>query len=90
VPTIAEAADLPNFEVVLWIGLFAPAGTSKDIVERLNTSVVRSLEVPELRERLQASGILPLSSTPQALGERVRRDIGAVSEMAKSGRLKAN
>ncbi len=90
VPTLAEAADIPGFEVVLWIALFAPAGTPKDIVERLNLSVVRSLETPDLRERLLTAGIIPVSSTPQALAERMRRDIGVISEMAKAGRLKVN
>lgn len=87
-PTFTEAG-VPTYEVVLWIGMFAPAGTPRDVIARLNDSIVRGLEAPDLRERLMASGIIPGSSTPQALAETVRRDIDSISAMARSGHLAA-
>jgi len=64
VPTMAEAG-YPQIESNQWVGLFAPAGTPKDIVELLNRAIVRSIALPEIKERLSALGFEPLASTPE-------------------------
>src|SRR6185503_11396511 len=50
-PTVAEAS-VPGYSALQWYGLLAPAGTPKDIVEKLATTVAEALRVPEVRERL--------------------------------------
>jgi tripartite-type tricarboxylate transporter receptor subunit TctC len=87
-PTMSEAG-LPGYELVFWLALFAPAKTPRDVIARLHTSVERSVQSPELRERLLSAGVLPMSSTPQALGDMVRRDLAQVREMAKTVRMAA-
>ena len=51
-PTLAESG-LPGFEIGSWQGVFAPAGTPPDIVKRLNTEIVKILNLPEVKEKLR-------------------------------------
>ncbi|MEQ1772327.1 MAG: tripartite tricarboxylate transporter substrate binding protein [Burkholderiales bacterium] len=57
-PTIAESG-VPGYEMLNWLGLFAPGNTPRAIVDRLNTEVVRILRTPDVRERLNAAGAEP-------------------------------
>lgn len=67
VPTVAEAAGLPDFNVVAWIGLVARAGTPPEITNRLATEAQKALQSAELRERYQTLGMDPVSSSPAEL-----------------------
>jgi tripartite-type tricarboxylate transporter receptor subunit TctC len=73
-PTMAEAG-VPGFEMTVWFGLVAPAGTPRPIIERLNREVGEILRTAELKERFAAAGIDITPSTPDELGERVRADL---------------
>lgn len=73
-PTIAEAG-LPGYESSTWYGLFAPAGTPRPIVDRLNREVVRIVRTPEFAERLKSLGITPRTSTPEEFAQVIRDDI---------------
>jgi tripartite-type tricarboxylate transporter receptor subunit TctC len=64
VPTVAES--LPGFEVSNWIGLFAPAGTSPEIVARLNDEVQKIMRSPEIEKRLETEGAKFIPTTPQS------------------------
>jgi len=55
VPTVAESG-LPGFEVSNWIGLFAPVGTPRDIVDRINAEVQRIMRTPEMARRMESEG----------------------------------
>jgi tripartite-type tricarboxylate transporter receptor subunit TctC len=68
IPTVAESG-VPGFEYVTWYGLFAPAGTPRDIVNRLNAQVVRMLADPELAKRFASQGAEPMSNTPEQLAQ---------------------
>jgi tripartite-type tricarboxylate transporter receptor subunit TctC len=80
VPTVAEAG-LRGYDVMVWFGLVAPAGTPPAVVARLNARVIEILALPEVRERFLAQGVEPLGSTPEAFGAHIR------SEMARWGRV---
>ncbi len=54
VPTIAQAAGLPQYEASSWFGMLAPAGTPPDVIHRIQQEVARALNAPAVRERLQA------------------------------------
>jgi tripartite-type tricarboxylate transporter receptor subunit TctC len=56
VPTLAEAAPLPGFDIVSWFGVLAPAATPKEIVARLNTELIKILSIPEVQKRLHRGG----------------------------------
>src|SRR5450631_1877191 len=65
VPTVAEMG-LPGYEGILWIGLMAPAGTPKPIIDKLATAVQNAVHSPELAGRLARDGVEPTGGTPQA------------------------
>lgn len=88
VPSVAEAAGaagLPDFKPpTLWYGIVAPAGTPKEIVEKLNGVLARVLARPELRTRLLADGAIPPSDTSaQAFARVVASDHGRYAKMLK-------
>jgi len=64
VPTIAET--LPGFDVANWIGMFAPAGTPKEIVDRLNAEVQKIMRSPDVETRLEAEGAKFIPTTPES------------------------
>jgi tripartite-type tricarboxylate transporter receptor subunit TctC len=64
-PEVAPIADtIPGFEAATWVGLLAPAGTPRDIVERMQREIEKVVHLPEVQERLSASGAEPVASTP--------------------------
>ncbi len=64
VPTIEEAAGLKGFEATSWFGLLAPAGTSADIVNRIQQEVAKSLATPAMKEKMLSQGANPSGNTP--------------------------
>src|SRR5436853_569861 len=72
IPAIGET--LPGFEVMSWLGLAAPGGTARPIVERLNREVRAILELPEIRDKLAIVGNVPMPSTPEQMQEHIERD----------------
>jgi len=73
-PTVAEAG-WPGFELSLWFGLFAPSGTPRPIIERLNIDTRKVLALPEMREALALQGLEPSSSTPAEFAVMIRDEI---------------
>ena len=71
VPTVNEAADLKSYELIAWFGSFAPAGTPRDIIARLNDTIRRSAEARDLRERFAPIGLELAPGTAEALASRV-------------------
>ncbi len=71
-PTVAET--VPGFGVNNWIGLFAPAGTPQDIVNRLNVEVVRVMLMPEVQKRMESEGARFTKKTPEEFGQFVRAE----------------
>jgi tripartite-type tricarboxylate transporter receptor subunit TctC len=65
-PTLAELG-VPGFDAAVQAALFAPAGTARPIVARINADVVRVLQLPQTRERFAALGVEPVGSTPEEL-----------------------
>jgi tripartite-type tricarboxylate transporter receptor subunit TctC len=75
IPTVAEALDLPDYEVDSWIALFAPAKTPEPIIARMYKEVARVVQIPEVRQKLIEQTADPVGSTPQELQEIVKRDL---------------
>jgi tripartite-type tricarboxylate transporter receptor subunit TctC len=73
-PTMAEAG-VPDFDMTVWFGLVAPAGTPRPIIERLNREVGEILGTRALKDKFAAAGIDIIPSTPEELGERIRADL---------------
>lgn len=89
VPTVAEAA-VPGYEYDAWFGIFAPAGTPKAIISRLNQVIVKALEMPDLREQLARAGLDPEPSTPDELGKILRADTAKWAKIIKAAGIPTN
>jgi tripartite-type tricarboxylate transporter receptor subunit TctC len=72
-PTMNEI--LPGYDRTSWFGLFAPAGVPRPIIDKLNKEIVDIVQLPAVRKRFVGSGAEIASSTPEALGERLRTDL---------------
>jgi len=74
VPTFQEAG-LPGFEVSVWTGVFAPARTPAEIIDKVNRAIDAALKSPELSERLLAVGIEPVGGSAEEAQEHLRREV---------------
>jgi tripartite-type tricarboxylate transporter receptor subunit TctC len=82
-PTIAESG-LAAYDVSSWQGVFAPAGTPKEIVAKLNTEIRRILALPDVRERLTQLGADPAGNTPEQFGAYVKAEIAKWGPIVKA------
>ena len=73
VPTVAEQG-FRDFDVTTWYGVFAPAGTPKDIVNTLNAEVNKLLATPEMKDAIHAQGAEPQAMTPEQFGALLKAD----------------
>jgi tripartite-type tricarboxylate transporter receptor subunit TctC len=81
-PTIGEF--YPGYEVTIWLGLFAPAGTPEPIVTTLRTEVQKALGQPELADKLNVTGALqPLLESPEGFAALIRHDYEKYGKLAK-------
>ena len=87
VPTLAEAG-LAAFDRYTWFGMFAPAGTPREAVARVQVEVVASLKAPDLLERFTQVGAEPVGSTPEQFVERIRSDTARWAEVIKAANVK--
>ncbi len=88
-PTIAESG-VPGYEMVLWIGVFAPAGTPRDIASKLNAEVVRVVGLSDIRERLSGMGVEPLGNTSEQMADWIRREIAKFGPVVKAANIQAD
>jgi tripartite-type tricarboxylate transporter receptor subunit TctC len=87
VPTISETG-VPNFEVSGLIGLLAPAGTPPDVIKKLNAAALKSLEDPDVRQRLTALATIPVGGAPDRLAKVIRDDIDKWARVIRTANLK--
>ena len=83
------AAALPGYEAVAPIGMFAPAGTSGAIINRLNQETVRALSQPDVKQKLLNSGVEAVASSPEVLAAKIRSDIVKWGKVVKDAGIKA-
>jgi tripartite-type tricarboxylate transporter receptor subunit TctC len=88
IPAMTET--VPGYEMVLWIGVFAPAGTPREIAEKLNAEVVRVVKLPDIREKLEAMGVEPLGNTSEQMAEWIRREIARFGPVVKAANIQAD
>lgn len=88
-PAISETPGLEGFEVIAWIALFAPAGTPKDIVDRLNSVVRRGLEKPAIREKIAGFAAEPAPGSPEDLARFVREQLASWGRSIREAGIQA-
>ena len=81
VPTFAEAG-VAGFDIPVWSAVFAPAGSPRPVVDRLNAAIVRALRAPAVAKRFQANVETVVASTPEELAETLARDGARVRDLA--------
>ena len=87
VPTLAEAG-VPGFDVTVWFGLLAPAGTPPEIIQKLHADVGKVLATPALAERLNAAGLEVTTSRPAEFATLLRTEVGRWGEIVKQANIK--
>jgi len=87
-PTVAEAANLPGFDVTEWYAVIGPAGLSPEIVNKLNAAFYEALKRPDIAPRLRDQGIEVEFMTPTRLGEFIKAEIAKLSDIAKRANMR--
>jgi tripartite-type tricarboxylate transporter receptor subunit TctC len=90
VPTIEEAAGLKGFDASSWFGLFAPAGTPRAIVDKVQADVAKTLALPEVRERFLAQGADPGGYTPEQFAAFIRAETDKWTRVVKFSNAKVD
>jgi tripartite-type tricarboxylate transporter receptor subunit TctC len=88
-PTVHESV-LPGFDISLWQGIVAPAGTPREVVAKLNEQVVAGLKTPDLRARLTAQGLEPVGSTPGAFAAYMKAEADKWARVIKATGARAD
>jgi tripartite-type tricarboxylate transporter receptor subunit TctC len=86
VPTIGET--IPGFEVSPWYGLFAPAGTPRDIVNRLNAELTKVMNSAEIHERMTTLGWDPVTNTPEEFAALIKSELAIWGDVVKKSGAK--
>jgi tripartite-type tricarboxylate transporter receptor subunit TctC len=82
VPTVSEAG-VPGYEAVIWLGIMAPAGTPKAVVDRLNSEITKATSAPEMREAWAKQGATAMSMGPDEFARFMREDIAKWERIVK-------
>ena len=89
VPTLKEAS-MPELEVETWYAMFAPAGTPAPIVKKWNTELNELLKEADVKDVIAKQGLVPEGGTPQALGDRVKRELASWTRVVRAAGIKAD
>lgn len=87
VPNMKESG-VDDFVVPIWYGILAPAGTPREIVNRLNSEIHKALASPDMKERLANSGVDPLVSTPEHFASFIKSEMTRYAKVVKDAGLK--
>jgi tripartite-type tricarboxylate transporter receptor subunit TctC len=75
IPTLADAAALPALEdISIWLGLVAPRGTPKPLIDKINAAVVKALSDPAVKEKSERTGNYPVTATPEQFAAFIRKE----------------
>jgi tripartite-type tricarboxylate transporter receptor subunit TctC len=86
VPTIVEAA-LPGYDISAWFGLFVPARTPRDVVERLGAATVKTVLAPDMKERLLEQGFVPTGMPTDRFAAFFKGEVEKWARVVKEGKL---
>jgi tripartite-type tricarboxylate transporter receptor subunit TctC len=88
-PTIAESG-LPGFDINTWFGIFVPARTPHEIVERLHAEFTKALAAPDVRERMLNLGAEPVASSSGEFAAYIRAESGKYARIIKASGARAD
>ena len=87
VPTMTEAG-YPNADVPIWFTLWAPGGTSKELIQRLNTKIVEIAKTDDMKAKIHLAGCEPVIQTPEEIAAFREKDREALAELIKAANIK--
>jgi tripartite-type tricarboxylate transporter receptor subunit TctC len=82
VPTLAESG-YPGFQAIQWFGVAAPAGTPREVIEKLSAAILRAVEQPEVRARFASLGIQPMPMGPEKFAEHLKSESRIFAEVIR-------
>lgn len=88
-PTVA-ASGLAGFEALQWFGLFAPAGTPREMISRMNVEVQKALQMPDVQEKLQGLGMQVTASSPDAFSNFIYAEASKWEKIVKESGAKVD
>ncbi len=83
-----EESGFPGFDVTTWWGMFVPAGTPAGVIDKLSRETRKIMKLPDVGEKLQAIGTLPLSSTPAEFAEVIKKETPYWARLIKAAGIK--
>ena len=86
VPTVAESG-MPGFDISSWHGFFAPAGTPRETIVRLQREVARAVQLPDVRQRVESTGNEVVGSTPEEFDAKFRADVARFKKIVADARI---
>jgi tripartite-type tricarboxylate transporter receptor subunit TctC len=89
-PTLQESGQLPDFTMSSWYGILAPARTPSRVVEQYSAELNRTMQLPDVRERLIRDGAEPTPGTPEQLGQIIRADIAKWDKVVRTAGIKVD
>ena len=89
VPTVVESG-LPGYEAYSWAGFLAPAGTPKDVVQRLSADIGKALGDPQVKQRLYDAGAEAAPTTPEAFGKMLHAEIAKWTKVVRTADIKVD
>ena len=89
VPTMSEAG-VPGYEATIWLGVMAPRGTPKDVVDKLNAAISKIVGQAEIKQAWSKQGAVPLVMTPDAFDKYVRDDIAKWERVIRTANIKVD
>ncbi len=88
IPTVAEALNIPDYEVDSWYAMFAPAKTPPEIVARMQKEIARAVQLPDVKPKLLEQGADPVGSTPEELDRVVKSELRRWAEVIREAKIK--
>jgi len=89
VPTVDESG-VPGYDVTVWFGILAPAGTPRDIIARLNAEMVKIMRTPEVTDRFNKAGVDVVASSPEYFSEFLKSEVGRWAKVVQDANIKAD
>jgi tripartite-type tricarboxylate transporter receptor subunit TctC len=89
VPSLDEAG-VPGYDLSVWFGVLAPAGTPREIVQRLNAEIVKILQSPEVKERFLKQGVDVQTGTPEQFDAFVKSEVARWAKVIKDAGIRAD
>ena len=88
-PTVAQAG-VPGYQTSAWYGMVVPTGTPADMIARLNAEAAKAMTFPDVKSRLDATGMVPGTSTPEELGKHIQAEVAKWAKVVKALNLRVD